>query len=163
MQIRIQQLKLIRIHPDPKPWVQYERESALKSWALGNHSSLGDYMFEIRHINEEENVLISGTREKSAVEASAEPKQYAGRLLFQFCQHFHGRWSGAYLGFCRGGCTFLADLPPPPSLPDPDLDPDPHQDFELDPDPAPDPHQNIADPEPWTQLSKDCCLVYNYV
>ncbi len=20
---------------------------------------------------------------------------------------------GAYLGFCRGGCTFLADLPPP--------------------------------------------------
>jgi hypothetical protein len=22
--------------------------------------------------------------------------------------------SGAYLGFCQGGCTFLADLPPPP-------------------------------------------------
>ncbi len=23
----------------------------------------------------------------------------------------------AYLGFCQGGCTFLADLPPPPPLP----------------------------------------------
>ncbi len=51
--------------------------------------------------------------------------------------------SGAYLGFCQGGCTFLADLPPPP----PDLDPDPDQDFELDLDPAPDPHQNNADPQ----------------
>ena len=30
---------------------------------------------EIHHINEEENVLISGTREKSAVGDSAEPKQ----------------------------------------------------------------------------------------
>jgi hypothetical protein len=50
-------------------------------------------------------------------------------------------------------------LPPPP--PDLDLDPDPHQDFELDPDPAP--HQNNADPQPWAQLSKDCCLIYNYV
>ncbi len=30
---------------------------------------------EIHHINEEENVLISGTREKSAVRDSAEPKQ----------------------------------------------------------------------------------------
>jgi hypothetical protein len=28
-------------------------------------------MFEIQHINEEENVLISGTREKSAVGDSA--------------------------------------------------------------------------------------------
>jgi hypothetical protein len=55
--------------------VQYRRESAHKSWALGNHSSLGDYMFEIQHINEEENVLISGTREKSAVGDSAEPNQ----------------------------------------------------------------------------------------
>jgi hypothetical protein len=45
---------------------------------------------------------------------------------------------GAYLGFCQGGCTFLADLPPPPTPPDPD--------------------QNNAD-----QLSKDCCLIYNYV
>jgi hypothetical protein len=44
--------------------VQYRRESAHKSWAPGDHSSLGDYMFEIQHINEEENVLISGTREK---------------------------------------------------------------------------------------------------
>ncbi len=30
---------------------------------------------EIHHINEEENVLISGTREKSAVGDSVEPKQ----------------------------------------------------------------------------------------
>jgi hypothetical protein len=30
---------------------------------------------KIHHINEEENVLISGTREKSAVGDSAEPKQ----------------------------------------------------------------------------------------
>ena len=43
------------------------------------------------------------------------------------------RYSGAYLGFCQGGCTFLADLPPFPQ----DLDPDPHQDFELDPDSDP--------------------------
>jgi hypothetical protein len=47
--------------------VQYGRESAHKSWALGNHSSLGDYMFRIQHINKEENELISETREKSAV------------------------------------------------------------------------------------------------
>jgi hypothetical protein len=50
--------------------------SAHKSRALGDHSSLGDYMFEIQHINEEENELISGTREKSAVGDSDEPKQY---------------------------------------------------------------------------------------
>jgi hypothetical protein len=46
-----------------------------KSRAVRAHPSLGDYMFEIQHINEEENVLISGTREKSAVGDSAEPKQ----------------------------------------------------------------------------------------
>jgi hypothetical protein len=51
----------------------------------------------------------------------------------------------------------LADLPLPPQ----DLDPDPDQDFALDP--APDPHQNNADPQPWAQLSKDCCRIYNYV
>ncbi len=55
--------------------VQYGGESAHKSWALGSHSSLGDYMFEIHHINEEENVLISETREKSAVGNSANPKE----------------------------------------------------------------------------------------
>ncbi len=55
--------------------VQYGRESAHKSWALGNHSSLEDYMYEIQYINEEEDVLISGTREKSAVGDSAKPKQ----------------------------------------------------------------------------------------
>jgi hypothetical protein len=27
----------------------------------------------------------------------------------------------------------------------------------------PDPHQNNADPQPWAQLSKDCCLIYNYL
>jgi hypothetical protein len=58
-----------------KQLVQYGKESAHKSCAPGNHSSLGDYMFEIQHINEEENVLISGTREKSVVGDSAEPKQ----------------------------------------------------------------------------------------
>jgi len=39
------------------------------------HPSLGDYMFEIHHSNEEENVLISGTREKSAGGDSAEPNK----------------------------------------------------------------------------------------
>jgi hypothetical protein len=55
--------------------VQYGRVSAHKSWALGNHSSFGDYMFEIHHINEEENVLneeenmlISGTRRSQQLE-----------------------------------------------------------------------------------------------
>ncbi len=52
--------------------VQYGREFAHKSWAPGDHSSLGDYM---RDSYEEQNVLISGTREKSAVGDSAEPKQ----------------------------------------------------------------------------------------
>jgi hypothetical protein len=51
--------------------VQYGRESAHKSRAARAHPSLGDYMFQIQHINEEENVLISGTREKSAVGDSA--------------------------------------------------------------------------------------------
>jgi hypothetical protein len=49
-------------------------ESAHKSWALGNHSSLGDYMDAVI-INKEEIELISWTREKSAVADSAEPKQ----------------------------------------------------------------------------------------
>jgi len=55
--------------------VKYGRESSHKSGAARAPSSLGDYMFEIHHINEEENVLISGTREESAVADSAEPKQ----------------------------------------------------------------------------------------
>jgi hypothetical protein len=54
--------------------VQYGRESAHKSRAAGAHSPLGDYMFQIQH-QQEENVLISGTREKSAVGDSAEPEQ----------------------------------------------------------------------------------------
>ena len=51
-----------------------------------------------------------------------------------------------------GGMHIFGWPPPPPDL---DLDPDPNQDFELDPDP----HQNNADPQPWAQLSKDCCLI----
>ncbi len=43
---------------------------------------------ENHHINEEQNVLISGTREKSAVGDSAEQ---AGSLLFQLCQYFTRR------------------------------------------------------------------------
>jgi hypothetical protein len=39
--------------------VQYGRESAHKNWTLGNHSYLRDYIYEIHHINEEENVLIN--------------------------------------------------------------------------------------------------------
>ncbi len=58
----------------------------------------------------------------------------------------------------RGVPRILPGGSPPPDL---DLDPDPHQEFELYPDL--DPHQNIADPQPWAQLSKDCCLIYNYV
>jgi hypothetical protein len=58
-----------------------------------------------------------------------------------------------------GGCTFLADPPLPSPPPHLDPDPDPHQDFELDPDP----HQNNEDPQSWGQLSKECCLIYNYV
>jgi hypothetical protein len=54
--------------------VQYGRESAHKSRVARAHPSLGDYLFEIQH-QQEENVSISGTREKSAVGNSAEPKQ----------------------------------------------------------------------------------------
>ncbi len=47
-----------------------------------------------------------------------------------------------------------------PTVPVPQhWDPDQHKDFELDPDL----HQNNADPQPWSQLSKDCCIIYNYV
>jgi hypothetical protein len=63
--------------------------------------------------------------------------------------------------FARGDAHFWLTYPPPPPHLDPD--PDEHQDFELDPDPAPDPHQNNADPQPWAQMSKDCCQIYNYV
>jgi hypothetical protein len=55
--------------------VQYGRESAHKSRALGNHSSLEVYMYAIQHISKEENKTISGACEKSAVADSAEPKQ----------------------------------------------------------------------------------------
>ncbi len=40
--------------------LQYRRESAHKSRALGNHSSLGVYMYAIQHISKEENENISG-------------------------------------------------------------------------------------------------------
>jgi hypothetical protein len=55
--------------------VRYGRESAHKSIVARAHPSLGDDMFEIQYINKEENVLISGTREKSAVGDSVEPKK----------------------------------------------------------------------------------------
>ncbi len=55
-------------------------------------------MSEIHHINEDENVLISGTREKSAVGDSSKPKQEAGRLLCQFRQYFYRRWYFTGLG-----------------------------------------------------------------
>jgi hypothetical protein len=55
--------------------VQYGRESAHKSRAVGAHSSPGKTTCSRFNINKEENVLISGTREKSAVADSAEPKQ----------------------------------------------------------------------------------------
>ncbi len=58
-----------------KQLIQYGRESAHKSRVAGAHSSLGDNMYEIQDINEEENMLISETREESAVGDSAEPKQ----------------------------------------------------------------------------------------
>jgi hypothetical protein len=54
--------------------VRYRRESTHKSRVARAHPSLRD-MFKIQHINEEENVLISRTREKPAVGDSAEPKQ----------------------------------------------------------------------------------------
>ncbi len=40
--------------------VQYRRESAHKSRAQGNHSSLEVYMYVIQHISKEENDTISG-------------------------------------------------------------------------------------------------------
>jgi hypothetical protein len=55
--------------------VQYGRESTHKSRAHGAPSSLGVYMYAIQHISKEENETISGTREKSTVADSAEPKQ----------------------------------------------------------------------------------------
>jgi hypothetical protein len=36
--------------------LQYGRESAHKSRVVGAHPSLGDYMFENQHINEDENM-----------------------------------------------------------------------------------------------------------
>jgi hypothetical protein len=55
--------------------VRYRGESAHKSRVARAHPSLGDYMFEIQHIKEEDNVLISRTREKTAVGDSVKPKQ----------------------------------------------------------------------------------------
>ncbi len=54
--------------------VQYGEESAIKVGRQGLPSHL-ETTWEIHHINEEENMLISGTMEKSAVGDSAEPKQ----------------------------------------------------------------------------------------
>ncbi len=51
-----------------KQLVQYGRESAHKSWAPEDHSSLGDFMRDSSHLRGLEQELISGTREKSALE-----------------------------------------------------------------------------------------------
>ncbi len=67
---------------------------------------------------------------------------------------------GRTLDFARGDAHFWLTYPRPLDL---DLDPDLHHNFELDPDPDPHPHQNNADPQPWAEPSKDCCLIYNYV
>jgi hypothetical protein len=40
--------------------IQYGRESAHKSRAQGDPSSLGDYMYTIQHISKEEYETISG-------------------------------------------------------------------------------------------------------
>jgi hypothetical protein len=40
--------------------VRYRRESAHKSRAQGDPSSLGDYMYAIQHISKEEYETISG-------------------------------------------------------------------------------------------------------
>jgi hypothetical protein len=65
-------LSMVGLYKQP---VQYGRESTHKSRAVENHSSLGVYMYAIQHISKEENKTISGTREKSAVVDSTEPKQ----------------------------------------------------------------------------------------
>jgi hypothetical protein len=56
-----------------KQLVQYWRESAIKA---GHQETIPhlETTCEIHHIYEEQNVLISGTREKSAVGDSAEHK-----------------------------------------------------------------------------------------
>jgi hypothetical protein len=54
--------------------VRYRRESAQKSRAQGDPSSLGDYINAIQHISMEEYETISRAWEKSAAD-SAEPKQ----------------------------------------------------------------------------------------
>jgi hypothetical protein len=55
--------------------VLYGKRVRPKTRAQEAPSSLGVYMYEIQHISKEENQTISGTREKSAVAGSAEPKQ----------------------------------------------------------------------------------------
>ncbi len=77
--------------------VQYRRESAHKSRALGNHSLLGVYIYAIQHISKEENKTVSGAWEKSAVAVRQFFSRSAyfsccanisGRLIFSVCQHF---------------------------------------------------------------------------
>jgi hypothetical protein len=50
--------------------VQYGRRVRLQKLGIGE-----PFLTWIQHISKEENVLISGTREESAVADSAEPKQ----------------------------------------------------------------------------------------
>jgi hypothetical protein len=68
-------LTILSVAGQYKQLVQYWRESTHKSRAQGATSSLGDYIYEIQHIGNEENETISGAREESAGADSAEPKQ----------------------------------------------------------------------------------------
>ncbi len=79
-------------------------ESAHKSWALENHSLLGDYMYEIQHISKEENVLISEPERSQQLQILSSlnskavlqrvrllflrPQQFWGHLIFWICQVF---------------------------------------------------------------------------
>ncbi len=73
-------------------------ESAHKSWALENHSSLRDYMYKIQNISKEENVLRRRTCSSAGPERSQQLQippslnskailQWV-RLLFLLRQHF---------------------------------------------------------------------------
>ncbi len=53
-------LTILSVVGQYKQPVQYGRESAHKSRAQGDPSSLGVYMYAIQHISKEENETISG-------------------------------------------------------------------------------------------------------
>ncbi len=69
-------------HGGPVQTARTVRERAAHKSRRPEPSSHLETTCKIHHIYEDLNVLISQTREKSAVGDSAEPKQKAGRLLF---------------------------------------------------------------------------------